>query len=89
MAIAAPKNSLPFHPEVQFVDQSGGAVFVTLTEHRLRRGTHRSVPALENAIREYLDLHNDEPKPFRWTKSADEIIASVSSVIKRINQTGH
>ena len=63
--------------------------FATLTERQLRRGTHRSVHALENAIREYLDLHNDEPKPFRWTKSADEIIASVSSVIKRINQTGH
>lgn len=63
--------------------------FATLTEHQLRRGTHRSVYALENAIREYLDLHNDEPKPFRWTKSADEIIASVRSVIKRINQTEH
>ena len=63
--------------------------FATLTEHQLRRGTHRSVPALERAIREYLELHNDEPKPFRWTKSADEIIDSVSSVLKRINQTGH
>ena len=63
--------------------------FATLTEQQLRRGTHRSVHALENAIREYLDLHNDKPKPFRWTKSADEIIASVSSVIKRINQTEH
>ena len=63
--------------------------FAALTEHQLRRGTHRSVHALEKAIRDYLDLHNDEPKPFRWTKSADEIIASVSSVIKRINRTGH
>jgi hypothetical protein len=63
--------------------------FAALTEHQLRRGTHRSVRALEHAIREYLDLHNVEPKPFRWTKSADEIIASVNSVIKRINRTGH
>jgi transposase len=45
--------------------------FATLTEQQLRRGTHRSVHALENAIREYLDLHNDEPKPFRRTRSAD------------------
>jgi len=56
--------------------------FATLTEHQLRRGTHRSVPALERAIREYLELHNDEPKPFRWTKSADQIIDSVNSVLK-------
>ena len=63
--------------------------FATLTEHQLRRGTHRSVPALEKAIRDYLELHNEEPKPFKWTKSADEIIDSVHSVIKRINRTGH
>lgn len=63
--------------------------FASLTEHQLRRGTHRSVHALEQAIREYLDQHNEQPKPFRWTKSADDIIASIQSVVKRINQTGH
>lgn len=63
--------------------------FATLTQHQLRRGTHRSVPALEKAILEYLDIHNEEPKPFRWTKSADEIIESVKSVIQRINRTEH
>lgn len=63
--------------------------FAALTEQQLRRGTHRSVPALEQAIRDYLAIHNDQPKPFRWTKSADEIIESVKSVFKRINQTGH
>lgn len=63
--------------------------FAALTEEQLRRGTHRSVPALKKAIREYLDEHNEHPKPFRWTKSADEIIGSVSRVVKRINRTGH
>ena len=63
--------------------------FATLTEHQLRRGTYRSVVALEKAIRNYLDLHNQHPKPFRWTKSADAIIDSVTSIIKRINQTPH
>ena len=63
--------------------------FATLTEQQLRRGTHRSVPALEKAIREYLQIYNENPRPFRWTKSADEIIESVNSVIKRINRTGH
>lgn len=63
--------------------------FAALTEQQLRRGTHRSVPALEKAIRDYLDIHNQQPTPFRWTKSADEIIESVNSVLKRINRTGH
>lgn len=63
--------------------------FAALTEHQLRRGTHRSVPALEKAIREYLELHNEQPEPFRWTKTADQIIDSVQSIIKRINRTGH
>lgn len=63
--------------------------FAALTEEQLRRGTHRSVPALEKAIRDYLEIHNGQPQPFRWSKSADEIIESVHSVIKRINETGH
>ncbi len=63
--------------------------FATLTEHQLRRGTHRSVPALENAIRSYLDTHNEQPTPFRWIKTADEIITSVNSILNRINQTVH
>ncbi|MGH8168389.1 MAG: IS630 family transposase [Woeseiaceae bacterium] len=63
--------------------------FATLTEQQLRRGTHRSVPALEKAIRDYLHIYNNDPHPFRWTKSAEEIIESVNSVIKRINRTEH
>jgi transposase len=61
----------------------------SLTEHQLRRGSHRSVVAVENAVRSYLRIHNERPKPFRWTKSADEIIESVHSVLKEINRTGH
>ena len=60
-------------------------LFAALTEHQLRRGTRRCVPALENAIRQYLDHHNDTAKPFRWTKPADDIIASGNSALKRIN----
>ncbi len=63
--------------------------FASLTEHQLRRGSHRSVVALEKTTRRYLEIHNKQPKPFRWTKSADEIIESVNSVLKEINRTGH
>ena len=61
--------------------------FASLTEHQLRRGSHRSVVALERAIRDYLDIHNQQPAPFRWTKSADQIIDSVNSVLQIINRT--
>ena len=63
--------------------------FAILTEHQLRRGSHRSVVALERAIRDYLEIHNQQSTPFRWTKSADEIIESVNNVLQIINRTKH
>jgi transposase len=52
--------------------------FAELTTKQLRRGSHCSVRALEEAIQEFIDVTNDEPKPFVWTKSADEILASIA-----------
>ena len=51
--------------------------FALLTERALRRGVHRSVAELERDIRAYIQATNAEPKPFRWVKSADDILASV------------
>ena len=51
--------------------------FALLTEKQIRRGVHRSVAELEQAINRFIETHNQAPKPFRWTKSADEILASV------------
>src|SRR5450631_4563356 len=51
--------------------------FATLTQNYIRRGTHRSTRQLEQAIRNYLDVHNSDPKPFVWSKSAADILASV------------
>lgn len=48
-----------------------------LTERALRRGVFRSVAELETAINAYIDATNAEPKPFRWTKTADDILASI------------
>ena len=61
--------------------------FASLTEHHLRRGSHRSIVALERAIRGYLETHNEHSTPFRWTKSADEIIESVNSAPQIIDRT--
>ena len=52
--------------------------FALLTQRQLRRGTHRSTIALEKAIREFIDVSNENPKPFVWTKSADEILDSIA-----------
>ena len=51
--------------------------FGLLTEHALKRGSHSSTHALRHAISAYVDAHNDEGKPFKWTKTADEILAKV------------
>ena len=63
--------------------------FASLTEHQLRRGTHRSVVALEKAIRDYLEMYNENPKPFNWAKTADEIFASIQRFCVRISDSGH
>src|ERR1700758_831792 len=52
--------------------------FAELTNKQLRRGAHRSVAQLEAAIREFIDAHHANPKPFVWTKTADEILASMA-----------
>lgn len=51
--------------------------FALLTDKQIRRGVHRSVGALQAAIQGFIDQHNEQPKPFRWTRSADDILASV------------
>jgi transposase len=63
--------------------------FAALTEKQLRRGTHRSTIQLETAIRNYLRLHNDAPRPFIWRKTADEILESVARFCKRTLDPRH
>jgi hypothetical protein len=61
--------------------------FATLTEKQIRRGVHRSTRALEAAITEYIAVTNEQPRPFRWTKTADEILASVKRFCRRISDS--
>jgi hypothetical protein len=63
--------------------------FAALTEKQLRRGVHRSTRELELAIHRYVELTNAHPKPFIWTKTADEILASVARFCQRISNSGH
>jgi len=51
--------------------------FALLTDKKIRRGVHRNIADLQADISAFIDRHNTDPKPFRWTKSADHILASI------------
>jgi transposase len=63
--------------------------FAALTEKQIRKASFRSTQQLEAAIRQYLDHHNTQPKPFRWTKSADDILTSLARYCERTNDSPH
>jgi transposase len=63
--------------------------FSELTTKKLRRATHRSVQALNNDIRAWNDTWNDEPKPFVWTKTADQILDSITRYCGLITDSRH
>jgi transposase len=63
--------------------------FAEITTKLLRRGVHTSVAALETDIRSWLDHWNENPRPFIWTKSADEILSNLARYCQRISAAGH
>ncbi len=71
--------------------------FALLSERQIKRGIHRSVAALQAAITSFVDAHNANPKPFRWTKTADDILTSIErfclrttpAEIPRTSGSGH
>jgi transposase len=63
--------------------------FAELTNKKLRRGTHRSVRELNNDIRGWINDWNENPRPYVWTKTADQILESISRYYNQINASGH
>jgi hypothetical protein len=63
--------------------------FGELTTKLLQRGVHKSVQALEADIRAWIDTWNDDPGPYVWTRTADEILESIATFCKRISGAGH
>jgi transposase len=63
--------------------------FAELTSKKLRRGTHRSVRELNADIRAWIQTWNHDPRPFVWTKTADEILDSIARYCQRINESRH
>src|SRR6202162_453711 len=77
------------HFHVHFTPTNGSWInlverwFAALTNQRIRRGVFRSVKELEAAIRQYIEVHNEDPTPFVWTRTADQILASIARYAQR------
>jgi transposase len=63
--------------------------FAELTNRKLRRSAHRSVTELETDIRKWINEWNKNPRPFVWTKTADEILETLAAYCERIIGSGH
>jgi transposase len=63
--------------------------FAELTNRKLRRSAHRTVVELEADLTAWVDAWNDDPKPFVWTKTADEILDNLASYLHLISDSGH
>ena len=61
--------------------------FAELTRKKLQRGVHTSIKELEADIQAFIEKHNENPKPYKWVKSADEILASVKRFCQKTQQT--
>lgn len=93
---AAVKNWLLAHPRfpLHFTPTGSSRLnlverwFAELTNKRIRGGTHTSVQALERDIRTWIKAWNDDPKPYAWVKTADEILERLASYLNRISDSG-
>jgi hypothetical protein len=63
--------------------------FAFLTDQQITRGTHKSVQALEKDIRAWIADWNQHPRTFLWTKTAEEILDSLTRYCRRISGAGH
>ena len=63
--------------------------FSELTTKKLKRGAHRSTRQLNHDIRAWIETWNDDPKPYIWTKTADQILETISRYCTTINDSPH
>jgi transposase len=85
---AHPRFHVDFTPTYSWLNQVE-RWFGLLTDQKLRRGTHTSLQALEKDIRDWIRTWNENPRPFTWTKTADEILERLASYLQRIPGAGH
>ncbi|HEU4865787.1 MAG TPA: IS630 family transposase, partial [Actinomycetota bacterium] len=87
--LAHPRFELHFTPTSSSWMNLVERWFGELTTKKLRRGAHRSVRALNADIRAWIAAWNNEPKPYVWIKTADQILESISRYCTTINDSGH
>ena len=84
-----PRFTLHFTPTYSSWLNLAERWFAALTDKWLRRGTHRSTRELVASIRTWIANWNDDPRPFIWHKTADEILDSLAAYCNRISDSGH
>jgi len=89
LADQAPRFHLHFTPTGSSWINQVERWFGYLTDQLLRRGVHKNVQTLEKDVREWIKTWNEDPKPFVWTKTAEEILNSLARCISRISGAGH
>ena len=82
-----PRFHVHFTPTGATWLNSGGALLRRHYRKQIRRGVHRSTRELETAIYRYIEHQNQAPKPFIWTKTADQILASLARFCQRISDS--
>jgi transposase len=87
--LAHPRFTLHFTPTSSSWLNLVERWFAELTSKKLRRGAHRSVRELNADIRAWIQTWNDDPKPYVWTKTADQILESIATYCTRINESRH
>ncbi|MDQ5862875.1 MAG: transposase, partial [Actinomycetota bacterium] len=86
---AHPRFHMHFTPTYSSWLNQVERLFGFVTEDLLRRSDHRSVQALEADIRNWVKAWNENPTPFIWTKTAEEILESIGRLLKRTSGAGH
>jgi len=86
---AHPRFHMHFTPTYSSWINQVERLFAEVTRDLLQRSDHRSVQALEKDLRAWVTAWNENPKPFIWTKTADQILESLGRLLKRTNDAGH
>ena len=86
---AHPRFHMHFTPTYSSWINQVERFFAYVTSDLLQRSDHRSVQALEADIRAWVKAWNENPEPFIWTKSAEQILDSLAQLLQRINGAGH
>ena len=89
MAGGHPRVHLPFTPTYSSWLNLVERWFAELITKWLKRGSHRSVAELQQSIQVWIDSWNQDPRPFVWTKTADQILDTTAHYCQRINASRH